>query len=327
MAALSPAQKHMRVVVSKRIKLSRPLLERAGYSVDAFERIMLNTLIHFPKIADCDDDSVEEALMHCITQGLIPDGREAAIVPAGSKASYRPMIGGRRKLARQATPGLYLHDQVIYEADDWTHEEGLSPRLEHHPNRNAQRTDDQIVAAYAVAQVPGAPRAEFEFLYMDQLIRLRSRSVAYTKGQEGRRGPWETDFAEMCRKSAMGQVLKRLPQMPGTPEPDSTDMNYEGMMDSSAPAPGSVMTSTVNESAVVDTEATETEPEPEADKPATQRKSRSKASTNPQPEKDPEPAVEGSGGAGTDDSDVPPPETLEAKADSTDDTEPRKPLF
>ena len=202
------------------VRISAPLLEAGGYDIEAWERTALNCLLYSPKIQNCTPGSVGRAIMQCVEMGLLPDGREAAIVPYGKKATLIPMIRGRRKMARAAIAGLYLRDRIVYSGDHFIHEEGMAPRLVHRPSQklDADRSDEQVLCAYGVARVPGADDPEFEVLYVPELLRSRSRSIAWTKGQEGRRGPWESDFAEMCRKTAMGAVLKRLPQKPGFPE-------------------------------------------------------------------------------------------------------------
>ena len=95
------------------VNLNAALLERSGYSAEAYCRAVLNTMVQTPansRIATTD--SLQAALLAAMNAGLVPDGKEAAIVPFKVKgvltATLMLMIDGRRKLAQQATKGLVL---------------------------------------------------------------------------------------------------------------------------------------------------------------------------------------------------------------------------
>ena len=126
--------------IEKRVKASESLLERMGITPEQYERVVLNALIRNPQLADCDRTSMDIAVADCIQAGLLPDGRQAAIVPFRPKnapaalATVIPMIEGRLMLARRATPGLALRVRVVYEEDEWDYSEGLHVTLKHKPN-------------------------------------------------------------------------------------------------------------------------------------------------------------------------------------------------
>lgn len=282
MAGPSQAVVKMSKVITHRVALSKALVERAGYSVEAFERVCLNMLMTSPDLAKCDEDSVNRAIMTCVELGIQPDGRECAVVPMGKTATVMPMIKGELKLARIATPGLALRVRVVYDGDDFTHREGLDATIEHIPNPRTQRTPDNVIAAYAVGQMPGAEWPEFEVLYREDLDRYRRRSAAV---KAGRKGPWDNDYAEMCKKSVLRQLLKRLPQVPGMPEPDDPEVDVDGLTpvyDGPPAGELDVPAAPVETAEVVEAEATE-KPKPKQ-RTTTKRGSRSKAKDEPKPD-------------------------------------------
>ena len=189
--------------IERRAGLSEALLERMGITREAFERVGLNALVLVPGLADCTPDSLDAAFITTINAGLLPDGRQAVIVPFGDQATLIPMIEGKIKLAKRATPGLALRVRVVYEDDEWEYREGLVPTLNHTPSPTADRRDANLIAAYAVSVTPGASVPEFEVIFRSELDRIRARSRA-------KKSPWDTYFPEMCKKSVLSPLLKRL---------------------------------------------------------------------------------------------------------------------
>ena len=202
-------------VIARRVAHSAPLIERMGVAPEVFERTLLNAIVSQPDLAECDPRSVERAIIQAVGAGLMPDGREAVIIPfrdrkAGTvAATLIPMIEGQIKLARRATPGLVLRTRVVFEGDEWEHSEGLVPTIRHVPAESADRRDERIRAVYAVAIVPGAASPEWEVMYRETIERYRARGAD--------RGPWRSDWGEMARKTVLRQLLKRLPRTPDAP--------------------------------------------------------------------------------------------------------------
>ena len=199
----------LRQTVEKRIEQSAALCRRAGIEPDAFQRVVFHALRRNRSLVNADPASIDQALSKSLELGLLPDGNQAAIVVYKGQATLLPMIEGRLMLARQAQPGISFHTGVVYEGDEFEYVDGLEVVLRHVPNPEADRKPDKLRAAYAIARLPGANHyIEHEVHFLRDLIRYRDRSSA-------RKGPWTTDFAEMCKKTTLGQLLKRLPKVPG----------------------------------------------------------------------------------------------------------------
>ena len=96
------------------VNLNAALLERSGYSQEAYCRVVLNAMVATPAIVECDVESLQKALLDAMNAGLVPDGRESAIVPFKGKAQLIVMIEGRMKLAHQATKGLVVRSMAVY---------------------------------------------------------------------------------------------------------------------------------------------------------------------------------------------------------------------
>lgn len=192
-----------------------PLFERAGIDPAVFERVVLNAMLTTPKIAECEPKSIERALLRCVMSGLQPDAHDAVLIPFSGEATLVPMVDGEMKLARQATPGLTQHAAVVYKDEHFIHIEGLEPRLEHTPNPELDRSDERIIAAYAVIRGPGWASPEFEVLYRADLDTTKARSPSGNKKD----GPWTKHFKRMCIKTALKLVLQRAPKSATAPPP------------------------------------------------------------------------------------------------------------
>ena len=195
--------------IQRRVGLSEPLLKAMGIATEVYERVALNALVRNPDIADCTPKSLDRALLDSIDAKLMPDGKDAVIVPFKNRgvpeATFIPMIGGQVKLALAATPGLTLRSKLVYAADLFEYEEGLRPVLKHKPSPTADRTDGSIIAVYAVAHIPASVDPAFEVLLRGDIDRHRGYS------RTGNSGPWAQFYGQMAQKTAIRQLLKRLP--------------------------------------------------------------------------------------------------------------------
>ena len=272
--------------LKNRVELSEALLERMGVSVEAFSRVLLNALLANPKLVECSKASLERAVVICIDAGLLPDGRQAAIVPYSGEAQVLPMIEGRLMLARRATPGLALRVRAVFDADEWEYSEGLVPVLIHKPDLNASRTEADLIACYAVGIIPGSQAPEFEVHSRADTDRYRAKSRA-----SGRAGaPWNTEYVEMAKKTVLGQLLKRLPKRVGDPVFEAPEV-ADGIMWEDKPA----ASSPADVAAQAAAEEERPEPEPKA-------KAKPKRARRPMPKAEPEPEPEPEGPAGDYDS-------------------------
>ena len=112
-----------------------------------FVRIAITALQQNPGIVTCERDTVIRALLQSAAMGLMPDGKEAALVPFKGKAQLIPMIAGYRKIA--ADYGWKITANVIYEGDEFEYELGLHPTVTHRPPRIGVERGDRIgVYAY-----------------------------------------------------------------------------------------------------------------------------------------------------------------------------------
>ena len=176
-----------------------------GVTPARFVRIAVTALQQNPDLAECEPGSVFNALLRAAQDGLLPDGREAALVvfkvKGVQKAVYLPMIAGFRKIAAES--GWTLRSAVVYSKDEFEFELGLEQRLLHRPAPFTEHRGEPI-GAYAVGVGPGGQR-EFVVLSKAEIEKVRAVS------RSAELGPWVDWTDEMWEKTAGRKLFKRLP--------------------------------------------------------------------------------------------------------------------
>jgi recombination protein RecT len=179
----------------------------ANVSFENFRNAAVVAFTDNPMIRSCKPDSIFKSLRRLAAAGLVPDGREAAIVPYGEEAQALPMVAGLIKTARNSGEIISIWADVVYDGEElhvWVEDGERKFKHEYDPLRRS----GEIVGAYAVAKLKDGT-IEFEPMGLDQ-IHKRRRASANQKGDKPT-GVWAQWFDEMCKKTAIRALCKRLP--------------------------------------------------------------------------------------------------------------------
>lgn len=168
---------------------------------ERFVRIAVTAVQQNPEIITADRNSIIRSLIRCAQDGLMPDGREAALVKFGAEAVYMPMIGGFRKIAAEF--GWAIDTQVVYANDEFEWELGAKPRLHHKPVGLAGEPGDPI-GAYAVATHADG-RKLVEVMRKSEIEKVRNVSKAKASG------PWRDWTERMWEKTVGRRIFGKLP--------------------------------------------------------------------------------------------------------------------
>lgn len=175
---------------------------------EKFVRVVMTAIQVNPDLAKADRQSVLAACMRAAQDGLLPDGKEAALVTfrsnGTSMATYIPMVMGILKKVRNSGELASISSQLVYEKDAfrfWADDKG--EHLEHEPDVfSSDRGRLRGVYAMAVTK-DGA--VYIEVMSHDQVMAVKASSKAQN-------GPWSGSFEhEMWRKTAIRRLSKRLP--------------------------------------------------------------------------------------------------------------------
>lgn len=178
-------------------------------SFDRFRRVVLTAVQQQPGILECIPKTVFASCLQCAKDGLIPDGREAALVvfkgKGGPTCQYMPMVNGLIKLARQSGEISTLTAQIVYERDRFELDLASDTRPVHEPYLDGDRGKFRI--AYALAVFKDGSH-QLEVMTKADIEKIRNISRAKDSG------PWKDHWNEMARKTVLRRLMKYLSLSP-----------------------------------------------------------------------------------------------------------------
>jgi recombination protein RecT len=174
--------------------------------VNKFIRITVTAVQMQPDLLSADRKSLLGSCMKAAQDGLLLDGREAALVifngKEGKKVQYMPMVGGILKKIRNSGELASISANVVYDKDSFEYELGDDERIVHKPFLGADR--GKQLAVYAVAKTKDGAIYR-EVMSVSDVEKVRSASRA------GKFGPWVDWWDEMAKKTVIRRMAKRLP--------------------------------------------------------------------------------------------------------------------
>jgi len=180
----------------------------AHISPEKFMRAALTAIQLNPDILSSDKRTLFLEITKAAQDGLLIDGREAAIVVFKTKngpvAKYMPMLGGVLKKLRNSGELANITAQIVYDGDDfnyWIDEQG--EHIKHTPKLNGTRGKPSLT--YAIARTRDGDLYT-EVMTYEQIQDVKNSSKAKDFG------PWSGPFeSEMWRKTVIRRLAKRLP--------------------------------------------------------------------------------------------------------------------
>ena len=173
---------------------------------ERFTRIAVTAIKSNPDLATLERASLFRAIMQAAQDGLVIDGKEAAVIPFKGKAQYLPMVAGLVKKMRQHTDFANLSHGIIYagevESGAFEYVKGDDERLIHKPMLFGDRGEP--LGAYAIVTTKDGQKFRAVLTKAD----IEKRKNA---GRAGGNGPWGSWAEEMWIKTAIKAVYKIAP--------------------------------------------------------------------------------------------------------------------
>lgn len=165
---------------------------------------------NFTNLLECDRRSLWQACMKAAQDGLLPDGREGAVIKYGDQAQWQPMVAGMRKKARNSGEISVWDVHCVYENDEFMIKLGDAPGIDHTFKLGKSR--GALIGAYSVAILKDGTKS-YEAMSIDEIHSIRDRSTAWKAfiAKKIKSTPWSTDEAEMARKTVAKRHAKQLP--------------------------------------------------------------------------------------------------------------------
>lgn len=218
-------------------------------TLDAFTEATIAALRTKPEMfVTCDKQSLYNSILDAARRGILPDGKQGALVSYNTRISKNPdryvlkaqfLIMPQGIIDAFAKVGITAYSQSVYAMDTirfWSDDQGQ--HIQHDYNPFGDR--GQRVGAYASGMTRGG-RCYVEAMSLDELNRARAASRTPDKG------PWIEWPERMEQKSALHRLDKRMPGAgivgdDGEPQnevevPDSADSPCGGTVGSTMPEP------------------------------------------------------------------------------------------
>lgn len=176
--------------------------------VEKFIRTVMTAVQQNADLIVAERATLFTACLECASDGLLPDGREAAIVTFKNnkkgtvEAGYMPMVGGLLKMMRNSGEIATVFPNIVCENDEftyWIDENG--EHIKHTPNFGDRGA---LTHAYTIARMKDGS-VTTEVMSVAEIEKVRACAKAKDSG------PWRDWYGEMAKKTVLRRVSKRLP--------------------------------------------------------------------------------------------------------------------
>ncbi len=194
-----------------------------------------------PELQDCTPSSLAQAFIQCAKDGLVPDGKEAAVIIYNKKqgnnwikeAQYQPMIDGILKRLRQSGEVPYISAKIVYNDDEFDTGMDINGEyLKYKPNYNSlNRTNDDIKLVFAMAKLKNG-EAIVEVMTkveVDEIMQLSKSAIDKKTGKVNEWSVWGKFYGRMALKSVLHRIAKRLPNSSEVMEMIERDIQIKDM--------------------------------------------------------------------------------------------------
>lgn len=186
---------------------------------EKFQRVFMTAVIASKDLQDADRPSLMLACLKAATDGLLPDGRDAALVIFNAKgnapgewvkkAQYMPMYAGILKKCRQSGQIASVVTHVVYERDKFEYVLGDEEKIIHEPYLGKENQGD-LIAAYCIVKLKDGSIVR-EVMSFSDIEKVRKTSKAGDDNGKPK-GIWAAHYSEMARKTVFRRASKWLPQ-------------------------------------------------------------------------------------------------------------------
>lgn len=179
-------------------------------------RVALTAMLRTPNLAKCDQASFFKCILQLAELGLEPNDRDAYLIPFENRkkgtTECQLIVGYKGYATLLMRSGLVssIHADLVCKLDEWEYNKGEI--ITHRPDFQNR---GPAFACYALARLTsGGEKAEV--LTMDEIIAIRDESQGWKAFKNGytKTTPWESNFHEMCKKTAFRRLTKWMSLTP-----------------------------------------------------------------------------------------------------------------
>ncbi|NIK12843.1 recombinase RecT [Alkalibacillus almallahensis] len=165
-----------------------------------------------PVLETCSRDSVANALLNMVVQGLNPSKNQGYFIAYGKTLTFQRSYFGTMAVTKRVTGAKSIDANVIYDGDkvDYEMKNGRVKNLEH-KQEFGNINKDNIIGAYCMIDL-GDGDVYTELMTMDEIRQAWSQSQMWGKGQQKEKeGSTHDNFKqEMAKKTVINRACKKF---------------------------------------------------------------------------------------------------------------------
>ena len=184
--------------------------------VERFIRTVITAINKAPELATADRRTLYGACMAACNDGLLPDGREGALVIFNTKGKdengrekwinavqWMPMVYGLKKKMRQSGEVISITSHAVYSKDEFHYELGDTESITHKPYMG---DDDpgEVRAAYAIVKLTDGTICR-------RVLRRSDIEKRRNAGKSANSPAWRNWYPEMSEVKALRSLSKDVP--------------------------------------------------------------------------------------------------------------------
>lgn len=165
-----------------------------------------------PALEVCEKDSIANALLDMVVQGLNPQKKQGYFIVYGNQLTFQRSYFGTMTVTKRVTGAREINANVIYDGDDvdYEMENGKIVNLKH-KQKFGNIDKESIIGAYATIIIDSNTQYH-ELMTMDEIRQAWSQSQMWGKGnKKEREGSTHEKFRqEMAKKTVINRACKKF---------------------------------------------------------------------------------------------------------------------
>jgi phage RecT family recombinase len=181
---------------------------------DRFIRVALTAAQQNPDLLNpqkVDRNSLFGALIRSAQDGLLPDGREGAIIPFKGRAQWMPMVNGIMKKVRNSGEIASWEAAAVYERDQFQRLLGDDQRIYHEPFEDGD--PGEVIGAYSIVTFKDGTKSR-DYMPRWRIEKARDESMTPPQGYK----PVEVEAEPPAPLSRLDAIEHSIEQPPVEPE-------------------------------------------------------------------------------------------------------------
>lgn len=180
-----------------------PIVQEAGQSFDRLKSTFLIAVQQNPDILECSEASIRREIQKCASDGLVPDNKEAAMIPYKKEIQYQPMVYGIIKRMKELGGVFSIVCNLVYENDEFVVNEADPDSLVHKADRFS-KDRGPIVGGYAIFRDDQKRLMHLEIMSLEDFEKVRKASKAPNSPA------WRDWKEEMYKKAVLRRGAKYI---------------------------------------------------------------------------------------------------------------------